>query len=121
MSELPCLYPYVPKKKAKVIHDKYTTEDIKEFETACKEVGLNSLCQFLEKSRYNPYSVYTYIHGVSRKSSSYVQQEITDSMAEFHKELLRIMFIVPYRNLPLEVNQDKLMLPFVKWRLKIKK
>lgn len=101
----------------------YSKEDLKLFaETACVQIGLESLPKFLDNDGYNHLRLRYLIHCISRGKSVYQFVDITDTAQAFHKELFDIMYVKTLRDLPLMINNcDWTIKPVISWRFVIGK
>lgn len=101
----------------------YSKEDLKLFaETACVQIGLESLPKFLANDGYNNLRLRYLIHCISRGKSVYQFVDITDTAQEFHKEIFDVMYIKKLRDLSLIINDvDWSIKPVVSWRFVIGK
>jgi hypothetical protein len=101
----------------------YSKEDLKLFaETACVQIGLESLPKFLENDGYNNLRLRYLIHSISRGISVYQFVDITNTSKAFHKKLFDVMYIRTLRDLPLMINNCEWTIkPVISWRFVIGK
>lgn len=104
----------------------YSEEDWRLFvEKVCEPLRLTGLKKVIEHYGYKTYHIRGYIESISKKKDYqdiYVAPTISDSSANYHKDLFHYLFILPVEELPLYVNEgDPDLLPVVQWRLSIGK
>lgn len=100
----------------------YTQEDLKLFaETACVEIGLNNLKNYIERCSYSNSDIKYYIANMASGKPNFPCVNLTDNAVAYHKDLFDVMYIKTLRDMPLMINGDRDLIPVVKWRLKIGK
>ena len=100
----------------------YNQEDLKLFaETACVEIGLSNLKNFIEQHNYSNSDLKYYIANMASGKPDFPCVNLKDTAIAYHKDLFDVIYIKKLRDMPLMINGDIDLVPVVKWRLKIGK